>query len=41
MANRTNATAVNRSHLNGFAQVMERTGFCIMVRYAGFLSQPW
>src|SRR5712671_3006986 len=36
MANRTNATAVNLSHLNGFAQVMERTGFAIMGALCGF-----
>jgi lysylphosphatidylglycerol synthetase-like protein (DUF2156 family) len=36
MANRTNATAVDRSHLNGFAQVMERTGLAIMGALCGF-----
>jgi hypothetical protein len=35
MANRTNATAVNRSDLSGFAQVMERTGLAIMGALCG------
>ena len=36
MANRKDTTAVNHSHLNGFAQVVERIGLAIVGALCGF-----